>query len=137
MPVCTVDLVIFNKYFNKILLFKRNNAPAKDLYYTAGGRLHKNETLEKCAIRQAKEELGLNIKKRDMAYGGVVEEIFNNSYFSEDIGTHNINFYFSTILDENKAIKLDDQHTESKWFSINDKKIHKWIKERILFTLTK
>jgi colanic acid biosynthesis protein WcaH len=51
VPICTVDLVIFNPEMTQTLLFKRQNKPLQNIYFTAGGRLFKNETLENCAIR--------------------------------------------------------------------------------------
>lgn len=49
--------VIIHK--EKILLSKDKK---DDFYKIPGGRLEKNETLEECAIRELKEETGLNCK---------------------------------------------------------------------------
>jgi len=55
-----VDVVIVND--GKILLIKRSTDPDKGKYALPGGYLDYNETLEEGAIREVKEETGLNIK---------------------------------------------------------------------------
>lgn len=47
---------------NKILLAKRNNDPKKGGWDTPGGFLEVNETIEASAIREMKEETGLDIE---------------------------------------------------------------------------
>lgn len=60
VPIVCVDLVIVNK--NKCLLVKRNNEPAKGQYWFPGGRVYKMETIEKAALRKAREEVNLRCK---------------------------------------------------------------------------
>jgi 8-oxo-dGTP diphosphatase len=45
----------------KILLIKRGTDPFKGMWALPGGRLEEDETIEQCAIREAKEETGLDI----------------------------------------------------------------------------
>jgi ADP-ribose pyrophosphatase YjhB (NUDIX family) len=54
------DTVLIEK--GKILLIKRGNEPFKDMWALPGGRLENNETTEECAIREMKEETGLQVK---------------------------------------------------------------------------
>ena len=49
-PLVSIDFIIKNSE-DKILLGKRVNKPAKDYFFTLGGRLFKNET-----INEAKKE---------------------------------------------------------------------------------
>ena len=69
LPICTIDVLFFNKEKNKTLLFKRNNEPAKGIYFPIGGRLFKNEDFKKGAVRQAKRELGIVINKNKKISG--------------------------------------------------------------------
>jgi colanic acid biosynthesis protein WcaH len=130
VPICTVDLVIFNPEMTQTLLFKRQNKPLKNVYFTAGGRLFKNETLENCATRQAKRELGLSIETADLRAAGFVNEIFEDSAFGE-VNYHTVNCFFSYILKSNDILKLDSQHSESVWFDILDLELHPLVKYRI------
>lgn len=135
MPVSTVDIVILNKNKNKTLLFKRNNEPVKNVYFTIGGRLLKGETFLHGAVRQAKCELGLKIDPKKTFFGGVTQDFHKNSVF-KNVSYHAVAVFFYYVLEnKNINIKFDNQHSDSKWFSIKDKKLHPHIKERIRQTL--
>ena len=135
MPVSTVDIVLLNKKRNKTFLFKRNNEPVKNVYFTIGGRLLKGESFLHGAVRQAKRELDLKIDPKKAFFGGVTQDFHKNSVF-KGVSYHAVAVFFGYILeDENINIKFDKQHSDHKWFSIKDKKIHPHIKERIRQTL--
>lgn len=59
-PLLTVDALII--YEGKIVLIRRKNPPFKDLYALPGGFVEVGETVEQAAIREAKEETGLDIR---------------------------------------------------------------------------
>jgi len=44
-----------------VLLIQRNRPPSEGLWTLPGGRLEPGETAEQCAIREIKEELGLDV----------------------------------------------------------------------------
>lgn len=130
VAICTVDIVIFNPELTKVLLFKRENKPMQGVYFTAGGRLFKNETLENCAIRQAKQELGLELKMTDLVSAGFINEIFEDSAFG-DINYHTVNCFYAYILDPDHSLKLDSQHSIFAWFDVLDQDLHHFIKQKI------
>lgn len=102
MPIICVDVAIF--FEGKVLLVKRNNEPAKGEWWFPGGRLFKNESLETCALRKAKEETGLDCQ--------VVKEIY---HAVTDFGAiHSINFCY-LLLTESDNVVLDSQSKEFKW----------------------
>ena len=43
----------------RLLLLKRNREPFAGLWSLVGGKLHDGETMEECALREAREETGL------------------------------------------------------------------------------
>jgi len=59
-PLLTVDALII--YEGKIVLIRRKNLPFKGLYALPGGFVEVGETVEQAAMREAKEETGLDIK---------------------------------------------------------------------------
>lgn len=58
-----VDVIIENE--NEIILIKRNREPFKGFYVLPGGHVE-NERIEETAIREAKEETGLDIKLKEI-----------------------------------------------------------------------
>ncbi len=57
-PLCTVDIII--EVDKKIVLIKRKYPPLG--WAIPGGFVEKGESLEKAALREAKEETGLDLK---------------------------------------------------------------------------
>ncbi len=104
IPIVCVDVAIV--YNNKILLIKRRDEPAKGEWWLPGGRLHKGETLEDCALRKAKEETGLYCEVGPMTYDA-----------STDFGTvHSVNFVYLLFASDDN-VKLDDTCLDYKWIS--------------------
>ncbi len=136
MPVSTIDIVLLNKTQDKTLLFKRNNEPVKGVYFTIGGRLLKGEPFLHGAVRQARRELGLKIDPKKAFFAGVTQDFHSNSVF-ENVSYHAVAVFFGYVLEnENINLKFDKQHSDHKWFSVNDKKLHPHIKERVKQTLS-
>ena len=62
-PAVTADcVVITHEAEPRVLLIKRGGEPFKDCWAIPGGFMEMNETTEQCAVRELKEETGLNIK---------------------------------------------------------------------------
>lgn len=64
-PRATATLVFFNGV-RDVLYTKRARDPAKDKYDFPGGFLDYGENAYEAAIREAKEELGIDIRKEDL-----------------------------------------------------------------------
>ncbi|ASJ11297.1 NUDIX hydrolase [Thermococcus sp. P6] len=56
----TVDLVIL--YRGNVVLIKRRNEPFKDRFALPGGFVEYGESVEEAALREAKEETGLDVR---------------------------------------------------------------------------
>ena len=77
-------------YENKYVFMKRvkiRNGKKYEYYATIGGHLEENESFEDACIREAFEELGVNIK---------VDELFLD-YVNNEIDTHE-KYYFASII---------------------------------------
>lgn len=108
MPITCVDLIIM--YQDKYLLVKRNNPPAKDLWWFVGGRLMKGETLAHAATRKAKEEVGLDVVPRRIV--NVVETIFDDG--PDGINVHSVNICYLCVAHDPK-VTLDGDHNKYRW----------------------
>ncbi len=129
--ISTCDIICLTKD-KKILLCLRNNEPLKWIYYIPGWRRYKNEKIMDSAKRKAYEELWLEIDTNRLIFLGVYDDIYDNSAF-EWISTHceAITFVYQINDEEVKNIKIDKQHSDFKFFDINDSWLYESIYERI------
>lgn len=125
VPIFCVDLVIIKN--NKVLLIKRNNKPMKGKYFTPGGRILKNETIEEAIKRKGKEELGIDLEKKSQL--ATYEFFFKDSQV-KNIAIHGVGgFYHCISKDEKYKINLDRFATEYKWEHISSENLHQSLKE--------
>ncbi len=133
-PVCTVDVVFFNPKKTLTLLGKRVNNPYKDTMYTFGGRLRKNETFKKAAVRISEKETGIVMRAPDLTFVKVEDEINDSSIF-EGVNYHAVALYFACVISEDTKVILDAQHSAYAWVPVTDLNLHPNIKNRIANSL--
>ena len=132
MPIPTVDILFINSN-KELLLGKRNNEPLMWVYYIPGGRVNKWERSIDAAQRKAKEELGIDIDILRLQFIWVYDDIFENSAF-EGMSTHCIPVTYLYQLDETEESNLflwDSQHSDLRFFSIDDPSLHDMVKIRL------
>ena len=127
VPLVTVDMLCVRD--GKFLLGKRINKPLQGKWCFPGGRLLKNELLEKALIRKAKEETGLSVKAPELL---AVKEFFSpNSRFGPS--THSVSFIYKVRLGSGVVkLKKDAQHRRFGWFSEVDQKWPEYVREVLL-----
>ena len=129
-PLISIDFLIEKD--GKYLLGKRINKPAKDYYFTIGGRIFKNESIENAKKRILKEEIGLELKNDESKFIGVFEHFYDDSVFGDEISTHYINFVYKLKVNDIKEI-LKTQHSEYIWVSKEEllarDEVHKYVKD--------
>jgi len=128
----TVDIVFLNRK-NQILLGLRKNNPLEWVYYLPWWRRNKNEKMLDSAKRKSKEELWIDINISKLIFLWVYDDIYNNSIY-KNVWTHcsPIIYVYKLSKKEINEIKIDKQHSEFKFFNLDDKDLDKTIKERIL-----
>lgn len=106
----TIGLILL--YKGKVLLMKRCNTGDMDgKYALISGHLEDGESLKKAMVREAKEEINVDVKESDLNYACVIRRGDNNNYF---------NFYLS-CQDFKGDIKNNEPEKceEIKWFDLN------------------
>ena len=118
MPIPCVDLLV--AYKNSLLLMLRNNEPAKDLWFTPGGRIYRNEKLIDTVKRVLPKETGLQPTK--------ITQVSTMSHIWPE--AHTVTTYFRVEVDSDK-VKLDPQHSDYKWIDKMEEDLHPYIVEMI------
>jgi colanic acid biosynthesis protein WcaH len=128
VPLISIDILARKN--NKVLLGKRVNKPAQGYYFSTGGRVNKNETINSAMNRIAKDELNIELKTMPN-FIGVFEHFYNDSIY-EDVSTHYLNLAYEYEVEEISNLPAE-QHNEYQWFSIDEllesKQVHKYVKD--------
>jgi ADP-ribose pyrophosphatase YjhB (NUDIX family) len=116
-----VIICVFNRDFSKILLLKRNEEKRKKSgadWGNVGGRVEIGEMLIDACLREAREEIGVNLNQEKLK----LVEIKETPHMSEVF--HAIHFVYATILDENEKIILnfdcDNESEDYQWFDLKN-----------------
>lgn len=110
-PAVTADCIVYNIEGEtlKILLIKRKNEPYKDFWAFPGGFVNIDESAEVAAIRELKEETGLEVTK--------IEQLKAYSTPERDPRERVITIVF-IAESKIKDVKGGDDAKEAEWFDI-------------------
>ncbi|MDN5051238.1 GDP-mannose mannosyl hydrolase [Aliarcobacter butzleri] len=130
-PLVSIDFIIKNQD-NKILLGKRVNKPACGYFFTLGGRVFKNETINEAKKRVLKDEIGLNIEDFNPKFIGVFEHFYKDSFVDDNISTHYVNLAYEINISYIQDLP-NKQHSNYIWLSLNEllnfNEVHKYVKD--------
>ena len=126
LPLVSIDLVITSPH-RQLLLGQRNNAPARNYWFTPGGRIRKNEPLNDAKSRIAQGELGLSASVWEGAtLMGAFDHFYPDSSFSPKVSTHYVNLPHWVKLEDKDIQHLTlphgphEQHAQWRWFNLAD-----------------
>ena len=111
-----VVLLVLNRDMTKILLLKRNKAKRKKWGYSwgnVGGRTELGELMLDACIREAREEIGLKLRKKDVKLFAIKE----SPCFTPEV--HAMHFFYFTKIDENTRVCINCESDKCAWFSVN------------------
>jgi 8-oxo-dGTP diphosphatase len=110
----TADIMIFRKKEanTQLLLIQRKYDPFKGMWALPGGFIEMEETLIQAAIRELKEETGLNFE--ELSFLNVFDKL------DRDPRGRTISAVFYGFLEETLNIKAGDDASQAQWFSIGD-----------------
>ena len=119
-PLASIDLIIKDSD-NRALLGYRNNHPACGCWFVPGGRIRKNETLAQAMKRIALNELGIEVSITDATLLGAYDHMYDDNFDAKPgITTHYVVLGYEIKLPCKQEIKMDTQHSEIQWWSIED-----------------
>jgi ADP-ribose pyrophosphatase YjhB (NUDIX family) len=100
---------------NRLLLVKRQD---NDYWTMPGGTIEFGESLEECAIREIKEETGLEVRLEEIIkiYSDPNVKI---AYLDGEVRQEFTVLYYASTLGSTKVM-LDNESTEFKWQDLND-----------------
>ena len=127
-PLVSIDILL--KKDGKVLLGKRVNKPARGYFFSTGGRINKNESIDNAMARVALNELNIELKFIPK-FIGVFEHFYDDSIY-ENVSTHYVNIAYEYEVEEIPDLPTE-QHSEYKWFAIDEllksKQVHKYTKD--------
>ncbi len=127
-PLVSVDLIV--KHNGKVLLGKRVNKPAQGYWFTLGGRVLKNESIDSAIQRIGKLELDTIIEKKPK-FIGVFEHFYDDSIFG-DVSTHYVNLAYEIEVSGLEDLPKD-QHNDYRWFGLEEliqsNEVHTYVKD--------
>ena len=112
-PAVTTDCVVFGIEGNNInvLLIKRGNEPFKGLWALPGGFLNPDETAEEGALRELREETGVEAAE--------VEQLHTFSDPKRDPRDRVISIAYMAIV-KMQEVKGGDDASDARWFPIDN-----------------
>jgi ADP-ribose pyrophosphatase YjhB (NUDIX family) len=118
-PIVGVGAVILQD--EKILLVKRRAEPGKDRWSIPGGSVHLSEKVRDAAVREAKEESGLDIEIIDDRPLDVFDSIV-----SDDNGRTKYHFTLLEFLAKPKGGSLEaaEDAADARWVALDEVKTY-------------
>ena len=111
-PSVTADCIVLTRENTpKVLLIERGDEPFKGCWAFPGGFLNMDETTEQCAIRELKEETGLEVDK--------VKEIGTYSKVDRDPRGRTITVAYLAMVDAPLEVMGQDDAAKAQWFPID------------------
>jgi len=111
-PRGAVGVYVLNKK-NQLLLLLRNSSHQGGMWCAPGGHIEYGESFEDTAIREAKEECGINVKK--IAFLNATSDVYDSEK-KHYIGIHLKAVAYTGI----PKLTEPDNFFEIKWFDLNN-----------------
>lgn len=114
-PQVGLSVLIFNPQ-GEVLLGKRKNAHGEGTWAPPGGKLHFGETLEEGILREADEEVGIDLSSNRLTLLTVTNDFF------PDENKHFVSICFKTVLSKFTDPNLlePEKCSEWGWFSLQN-----------------
>lgn len=118
-PLISIDLIVENQA-GEFLLGQRTQRPAQNFWFVPGGRVRKDETLERAFARLTEAELGQRFTLSDGEFYGVWQHFYDDNFAGTDFSTHYIVLGFRLRVDASALQLPDAQHSAYRWLTPDD-----------------
>ncbi len=117
---------VFVVYDNKVLLRKHDKYK---IWLSVGGHIELDEDPNEAAVREVKEEVGLDIelyKSEDISdvgnadYRELIPPIFMNRHRINELHEHVTLIYFAEAFTDKLVLSETEKSEECKWFNLSD-----------------
>jgi colanic acid biosynthesis protein WcaH len=116
-PLVAIDFIVRSPD-RKVLVGRRTNEPARNVFFVPGGRITKNETRAAAFQRISQEELDVALDIAQARFFGVNEHIYETNRFEKQgFGTHYVTLAYEVSLALEISALPKDQHGEYRWMS--------------------
>lgn len=130
-PLIAIDFIIENTQ-GHVLLGKRVNKPACGFWFTLGGRIFKDETIEEAIKRLSKKEFNLEITLEILKFHGVYEHFYDGSFLDDFTSTHYVVLAYHLKIDVEHSLP-DSEHCGYRYFSkeelLANSNVHTYVKK--------
>ena len=110
-PALTADCVVITKgEMPKLLLIQRGEEPYKGQWAFPGGFMEMDETTEQCAIRELKEETGLELSE--------LHQIGAYSKVDRDPRGRTVTVAYLAVVDSTIAVERQDDAAKAEWWPL-------------------
>lgn len=110
-PALTADMVVIAKGSTpEVLLIQRGDDPYKGQWAFPGGFTEMDETTEQCAIRELKEETGLELSE--------VHQIGAYSEVDRDPRGRTVTVAYLAVVDSSAAVEGQDDAARAEWWPL-------------------
>jgi colanic acid biosynthesis protein WcaH len=138
-PLPSIDLVVMDTE-RKVLLGKRKNRPAQNLWFVPGGRILKNEPLREALARISLDEIGIELARTDVIVKDIHDHMYDDNLFNEEFGTHYVAIccWYLTKNEQKPSMEkaMLSQHHEVMWRKwidlLGDPQVHENVKSYFL-----
>ncbi|RJT27305.1 GDP-mannose mannosyl hydrolase [Buttiauxella izardii] len=115
-PLISIDLIVENQA-GEFLLGLRTQRPAQNFWFVPGGRVQKDETLERAFARLTEAELGQRFTLSDGEFYGVWQHFYDDNFSGPEFSTHYVVLGFRLRVDAEKLQLPDAQHSDYRWLT--------------------
>ena len=119
-PLVSVDLIVRNPRDEVFLTFRKNQ-PAKSFWFVPGGRILKDETIDRAFRRIVETDLRLHKDFKAAHFLGVFEHFYReNKFENPEFGTHYVVLAYAIKISETLELAATQEHAAYKWLSVSD-----------------